>query len=72
MFVRPVPLLTPIITVLDADGLVGALKINGPTSMNYDVDLGPVLLTDNFHQTAFSQVGLEYLGSSHIKSRAQP
>ncbi|KPM44117.1 Laccase-2 [Neonectria ditissima] len=45
-----------------ADGLVGALKINGPTSMNYDVDLGPVLITDNFHNTAFSQVMLEYLG----------
>ncbi|KAI9698851.1 MAG: hypothetical protein M1820_007358 [Bogoriella megaspora] len=44
------------------DGLVGALKINGPTSMNYDVDLGPVLITDHFHKTAFSQVMLEYLG----------
>ncbi|KAF4873616.1 Dihydrogeodin oxidase [Colletotrichum siamense] len=45
-----------------ADGLVGALKINGPTSMNYDYDLGPVLITDNFHKTAFSQIQLEYLG----------
>ncbi|PNP86489.1 hypothetical protein FNYG_00191 [Fusarium nygamai] len=45
-----------------ADGLAGALKINGPTSMNYDVDLGPVLITDNFHKTTFSQVQLEYLG----------
>lgn len=45
-----------------ADGLVGALKINGPTSMNYDEDLGPVLITDNFHKTAFSQVQLEYMG----------
>jgi hypothetical protein len=31
--------------------------------MNYDVDLGPVLITDNFHKTAFSQVQLEYLGT---------
>ncbi|RKK84555.1 hypothetical protein BFJ71_g14508 [Fusarium oxysporum] len=46
----------------DADGLLGAIKINGPTSMNYDVDLGPVLITDHFHKTAFSQVMLEYLG----------
>ncbi|KAF4996638.1 hypothetical protein FGRMN_4384 [Fusarium graminum] len=45
-----------------ADGLLGALKINGPTSMNYDYDLGPVLITDNFHKTAFSQVMLEYMG----------
>ncbi|KAF5617570.1 laccase precursor [Fusarium tjaetaba] len=45
-----------------ADGLAGALKINGPTSMDYDIDLGPVLITDNFHKTTFSQVQLEYLG----------
>ncbi|KAF2151547.1 multicopper oxidase [Myriangium duriaei CBS 260.36] len=45
-----------------ADGIVGPIKINGPTSMNYDIDLGPVLLTDNFHRTASSQVQLEYLG----------
>ncbi|KAL3421006.1 multicopper oxidase [Phlyctema vagabunda] len=45
-----------------ADGLLGPLKINGPTSMNYDVDLGPVLLSDHFHKDAFSQVHLEYLG----------
>ncbi|KAF4459220.1 laccase precursor [Fusarium albosuccineum] len=44
------------------DGLVGALKINGPTSMNFDVDLGPVLLTDYFHADAFSLVDLEYMG----------
>lgn len=30
--------------------------------MNYDVDLGPVLITDHYHKTAFSQVQLEYLG----------
>ncbi|RBQ79635.1 hypothetical protein FVER14953_12658 [Fusarium verticillioides] len=30
--------------------------------MDYDVDLGPVLITDNFHKTTFSQVQLEYLG----------
>lgn len=30
--------------------------------MNYDEDLGPVLITDNFHKTAFSQVQLEYMG----------
>lgn len=46
----------------DADGLLGAIKINGPSSMNYDYDLGPVLITDHFHKTAFSQVMLEYLG----------
>jgi len=44
------------------DGLVGAIKINGPSSMNYDIDVGPVLLTDWFHNSAFSMVQLEYLG----------
>lgn len=33
---------------------MGAIKINGPASANYDVDLGPVLVTDNYHHTAFS------------------
>ncbi|RGP76823.1 putative laccase precursor [Fusarium longipes] len=46
----------------NADGLLGAIKINGPTSMDYDYDLGPVLITDHFHKTAFSQVMLEYMG----------
>lgn len=51
---------------IDADGLLGAIKINGPTSMNYDVDLGPVLITDHFHKTAFSQVMLEYMGKRSV------
>ncbi|KAL9091938.1 MAG: hypothetical protein Q9165_004690 [Trypethelium subeluteriae] len=58
----PDTLASLLIDKTDPDGLVGALKINGPTSMNYDVDLGPVLITDHFHKTAFSQVILEYLG----------
>ena len=44
------------------DGLVGPLKINGPTSMNYDHDLGPVLVTDWLHKDAFSLFQLELLG----------
>ncbi|KAH0536677.1 hypothetical protein FGG08_006472 [Glutinoglossum americanum] len=32
---------------------ISALKINGPTSMNYDADLGPVLITDWYHKDAF-------------------
>jgi hypothetical protein len=34
--------------------------------MDYDVDLGPVLITDNFHKTTFSQVQLEYLGTTAL------
>ena len=44
------------------DGLAGPLKINGPTSMNYTTDLGPLLVTDWLHQDAFSLFQLELLG----------
>lgn len=36
-----------------ADGVVGPLVIHGPSSHDWDVDLGPVLLTDWMHDTAF-------------------
>lgn len=34
------------------DGVFGGIVINGPATANYDVDLGPVFLTDWYHQTA--------------------
>ncbi|KAI9765211.1 MAG: hypothetical protein M1840_007703 [Geoglossum simile] len=34
-------------------GQLGPIKINGPTIINYDVDIGPILLTDWYHQDAF-------------------
>lgn len=34
------------------NGIVGPIQIDGPASLNYDVDLGPLLLTDYYHQTA--------------------
>ncbi|PUU81919.1 Cupredoxin [Tuber borchii] len=37
-----------------AEGLAGPIIINGPASANYDTDLGAVLLTDWYHNTAFS------------------
>ncbi|KAJ5923529.1 hypothetical protein N7454_008774 [Penicillium verhagenii] len=37
-----------------ADGLYGPIVIHGPTTADYDVDLGPVFITDWFHETAFS------------------
>jgi FtsP/CotA-like multicopper oxidase with cupredoxin domain len=36
------------------DGIVGALLIHGPASQNYDHDLGPMTLTDWFHETIFA------------------
>lgn len=40
------------------DGLVGPIVIDGPASTNYDVDNGPLPVSDWYYQTAF-QVGLE-------------
>jgi FtsP/CotA-like multicopper oxidase with cupredoxin domain len=34
------------------NGVVGALIVNGPTSDNWDIDLGPYLLTDYYWETA--------------------
>lgn len=35
------------------DGIVGTIVINGPATANYDIDLGPVALTDWYYKTAF-------------------
>ncbi|CAG9986617.1 unnamed protein product [Clonostachys byssicola] len=37
------------------DGLYGALVIRGPHTADYDVDLGPVFLTDWFHGGTFAE-----------------
>ncbi|AEO64812.1 multicopper like protein [Thermothielavioides terrestris NRRL 8126] len=37
-----------------ADGVVGPLVIHGPSSLDWDVDLGPVLLTDWIHDSAYN------------------
>jgi FtsP/CotA-like multicopper oxidase with cupredoxin domain len=36
-----------------SEGLLGPLVINGPTSANWDVDLGPVIIQDWFHTPVF-------------------
>lgn len=35
------------------DGLAGPLVIHGPSSSNWDIDLGPVLIQDYVHDSAF-------------------
>lgn len=35
------------------DGVMGAMVFNGPATANYDVDLGPLVLSDWFYQTAW-------------------
>jgi FtsP/CotA-like multicopper oxidase with cupredoxin domain len=37
-----------------ADGLVGTIRINGPSTSNYDIDLGTMALTDWFHTPVFT------------------
>lgn len=39
-----------------AAGLFGAIVIHGPANANYDVDLGPVLLTDYYHREYYDIV----------------
>lgn len=34
------------------NGIIGAVQIDGPASTPYDIDLGPMLLTDYYHDTA--------------------
>ena len=36
-----------------SEGLLGPLVINGPSSANWDVDLGPVIIQDWFHTPIF-------------------
>ncbi|KAL5594128.1 hypothetical protein BROUX41_001174 [Berkeleyomyces rouxiae] len=33
-------------------GVAGALIVNGPTTANYDIDLGPYMITDYYYKTA--------------------
>ncbi|KAI0601470.1 laccase [Biscogniauxia sp. FL1348] len=35
------------------EGVVGAIQINGPASANYDIDLGPYVITDWYRNSAF-------------------
>ena len=37
-----------------SDGVVGSIVIDGPASSNYDIDLGPMPITDWFHTPAFT------------------
>ena len=39
-----------------AGGLFGAMIIHGPKNVDYDIDLGPVLLTDYYHKEYFDIV----------------
>jgi hypothetical protein len=36
------------------DGVFGSVVINGPATANYDVDVGPIIVTDWFHESVYS------------------
>ncbi|CAJ2503234.1 Uu.00g106280.m01.CDS01 [Anthostomella pinea] len=50
-----------------AAGVVGAIQINGPASANYDIDLGPYVISDWYRQHAF-----ELERSSQLASNGPP
>ena len=45
-----------------SNGLIGPLVVNGPSSANWDIDLGPLGVTDHYHMPAFT---LYYAERSH-------
>jgi hypothetical protein len=50
--------------VLSPNVYSGAIVINGPTSANWDIDLGPWFLNDWYHEDVFSlQVNLARIRS---------
>lgn len=44
------------------DGLAGPFVIHGPSSSNWDIDLGPVLIQDYVHDSAFVRYDVEKAG----------
>jgi FtsP/CotA-like multicopper oxidase with cupredoxin domain len=41
---------------ISADGVLGPIIIYGPNNAAYDIDLGPVLLTDTYHKQYYDLV----------------
>ncbi|BFZ65330.1 hypothetical protein YB2330_006496 [Saitoella coloradoensis] len=48
-----------------AEGAVGPLTVYGPTSADYDEDLGPLIISDWRHETAFSEMALLSHSGNH-------
>jgi FtsP/CotA-like multicopper oxidase with cupredoxin domain len=51
-----------------ADGVFGAMIIHGPNHVDYDEDLGPVLLSDTYHRDYFDILE-DAMGNDKSKSR---
>ncbi|KAK8046687.1 hypothetical protein PG996_014751 [Apiospora saccharicola] len=46
------------------DGVAGPLVIHGPSSADYDIDLGPLMISDWVHETAFAAYEAEITNST--------
>jgi len=55
-----------------ASGLLGPLIIHGPSNVDYDIDLGPVLLSDWYHTTALDIVNNEVMGPFNPNAPPSP
>ncbi|ODQ54619.1 hypothetical protein SAICODRAFT_33809 [Saitoella complicata NRRL Y-17804] len=53
-----------------AEGAVGPLTVYGPTSAHYDEDLGPLIISDWRHETAFSDMALLSHSGDHLLQTA--
>ncbi|KAF2400757.1 hypothetical protein EJ06DRAFT_542895 [Trichodelitschia bisporula] len=51
------------------DGLVGAIVINGPAVANYDIDMGPYVISDWYYQPVFR---LEEIVNTNLQSASPP
>ena len=51
-----------------AGGLLGPMIIHGPKNVDYDIDLGPVLLTDYYHKSYFELVE-DVMGEDRSKNK---
>ena len=47
------------------DGIVGPIVFDGPASANYDIDLGPYMLTEWYYQTAFQVQAITLANLQH-------
>lgn len=54
-----------------ADGLLGPIVVHGPKNANYDIDLGPVFLTDYYH-TPYFQILENVLSNTQDFSKIIP
>ncbi|CZT13380.1 hypothetical protein WAI453_013597 [Rhynchosporium graminicola] len=53
------------------DGIVGTMQINGPATADYDIDLGPIAITDWYYESMY-KLGRVADGSTPIPGKRGP